>query len=215
MVHVACAIMLYFFWFEKTFDIRGNRKLEHPNVDLQSADARLGHVYKSHGNLANFSSSALLSLEQDHKGGSHYYTFSHLLEHLKGRVYLFLVQTLVPAIYGSIHLLAWDFNFPTQIEALLWKVSSLAMVLTMPACIAGQLLMTAVGQLFEAFENITVRNDVRDKLLVMVMLVLEVLLYGTLGAGILYIVVESFVSLRAVPLGVYYTPSWIQMIPHF
>ena len=30
----------------------------------------------------------------------------------------------------------------------------------------------------------------------------------------LYIVVESFISLRKVPIGVYYTPSWLQMIPH-
>ncbi|KAK3902098.1 hypothetical protein C8A05DRAFT_34225 [Staphylotrichum tortipilum] len=30
----------------------------------------------------------------------------------------------------------------------------------------------------------------------------------------LYLVVEAFVSLRAVPIGVYWTPPWIQMIPH-
>ncbi|KAK0619403.1 hypothetical protein B0T14DRAFT_431559 [Immersiella caudata] len=29
-----------------------------------------------------------------------------------------------------------------------------------------------------------------------------------------YLVVESFVSLRAEPVGVFWTPAWLQMIPH-
>ncbi|KAK3936520.1 hypothetical protein QBC46DRAFT_419077 [Diplogelasinospora grovesii] len=29
-----------------------------------------------------------------------------------------------------------------------------------------------------------------------------------------YQIVESFVSLRSVPIGVFWTPSWIQMLPH-
>lgn len=29
-----------------------------------------------------------------------------------------------------------------------------------------------------------------------------------------YIVVESFLSLRRSPIGVFLTPSWLQMLPH-
>jgi len=31
----------------------------------------------------------------------------------------------------------------------------------------------------------------------------------------IFIVVESFIGLRRVPIGVYWTPAWLQMIPHF
>jgi hypothetical protein len=42
--------------------------------------------------------------------------------------------------------------------------------------------------------------------------ILLLFLVGALGR--IYLVVESFISLRSVPIGVYWTPSWLQMIPH-
>ena len=29
-----------------------------------------------------------------------------------------------------------------------------------------------------------------------------------------FLVIDSFISLRALPIGAYWTPSWLQMIPH-
>jgi hypothetical protein len=45
-------------------------------------------------------------------------------------------------------------------------------------------------------------------------LALGILVLVAYGCARLYIVIESFLSLRRVPIGVYYTPSWLQMVPH-
>lgn len=36
---------------------------------------------------------------------------------------LVLLITLLSALYGGLHLTAWNWNFPTQVEHMLWRVS--------------------------------------------------------------------------------------------
>ena len=38
----------------------------------------------------------------------------------------------MPATYGAVHLSAWNFEFPTMFENLLWKIASIVIVTTLP-----------------------------------------------------------------------------------
>jgi hypothetical protein len=99
---------------------------------------------------------------------------------------------------------AWSFQFPSTIESILWKVSSF-----IPASIIPAFVIISISSAF--LRNLMPRlHDYIGGVAISVMLLL--LLPGVLGR--IYLVVESFISLRSVPIGVYWTPSWLQMIPH-
>jgi len=119
---------------------------------------------------------------------------------------LFLLILTLPAVYGGIHLAAINFGFPSAVESLLWKVSSIYIMVALPT-------MMALSFFF------------RRWLYYMLDAPLDAIpeWVGYLGGlGILlgyvlariFLVAESFASLRAEPIGVFWTPAWLQMIPH-
>jgi hypothetical protein len=155
--------------------------------------------------------------------------------------YLATALALLPAAYGSVHLVALDIVFPTAIEKLLWKSS--CFILIGAAATYGIL-----GLVVYANQHISKARQVRKKRkaksrsssgallyiggpldflldafqkiprplrkpIVPTFLVLFAIPYF---AARIYLVIESFVSLRHVPIGVYQTPSgnFISYIPH-
>lgn len=118
---------------------------------------------------------------------------------------VFLNLFILPMLYGSVHLSAWAFEFPTPVEGLLWKAASIAVATAM---FFWFLLVLVIAMIFSWL-------DIEDE-------ILDFVIFGIVGRITMfmmiicrvYIVVEAFVSLRAVPIGVYWTPAWIQMIPH-
>lgn len=105
-----------------------------------------------------------------------------------------LVATLPPVVYGGVHLSAWNFEFPTKTERLLWKIACFDIMATVPLLLLSCVIWTLLCKSFAKF------------------LLYPCLLFYALSR--FYLVVESFVSLRSVPIGVYWTPSWLQMLPH-
>lgn len=108
---------------------------------------------------------------------------------------LFNSMVILPMVYGAVHLAAWNYEFPTQAESILWKVAAFMIGSAMWLwAYSGQ---TEVGQRERVYYRVT------DSLILYVLVLSRA-----------YIVVEAFISLRAVPIGVYWMPSWLQMIPH-
>ena len=97
-------------------------------------------------------------------------------------------------VFGAIHLLGWQFHFPTEVESWLWRTTSIACVV-MP-----------LGFLAENFWELLL-----DKYYDGVYMPL----LGVYVLCRLYMMVEMFVSLRAVPADVYKTPQWSQYFPSF
>ena len=150
--------------------------------------------------------------------------------------YLATALALLPAAYGSVHLVALDIVFPTAIEKLLWKSS--CFILIGAAATYGIL-----GLVVYADQHISKARRVRKERkakscsssggppyivhqrepldflfdtfqpIVSPFLVLFAIPYF---AARIYLVIESFISLRHVPIGVYQTPSgnFISYIPH-
>lgn len=131
------------------------------------------------------------------------------------------VAMLLPALYGGIHLTALGFDFPSPVEERLWLYAGVYIAIGLPIweVVAWFLII------YEATDVLNVllrpclwwydggrgahRSIVRNtrKLLGRMFL----LGYALARA---YIIVESFASLRHLPIGVFWTPDWLQMIPH-
>ncbi|KAF4497904.1 hypothetical protein FAGAP_5916 [Fusarium agapanthi] len=107
---------------------------------------------------------------------------------------------LLSGIYGGVHLSAWNWTFPNSIEHLMWKISCLY--------IAGALALYFVM----AVVATAVRTDGTTWLVTYIAFWLALFVYMTAR---LYVVFESFFSLRQSPAGVYISPAWVEMFPHF
>jgi hypothetical protein len=149
---------------------------------------------------------------------------------------------IIPAAYGGIHLGAIHTLFPSEIELTLWKSSCIILLGFAGLLILGILGILALLGAFEVWEKyapaaINTRLKTMDSWIGrscekywVVSLCIEVALYlvgiivGLILLSVvllyvaarLFIVIESFISLRHVPIGVYRTPNTNPMgyIPH-
>jgi hypothetical protein len=118
-----------------------------------------------------------------------------------------LMLIALPMVYGSVHLTAWNFDFPSRVEQIMWRVACII--------IAGGILgsCTAFGIIFIVsgigWMGKLVRK-VGDLLAVPFILSLVALYFGAR----LFVIVESFISIRRLPLGVFVTVHWANYIPH-
>ena len=101
-------------------------------------------------------------------------------------------------IFGSVHLASWNSTLPSTIELWMWRGSSLLCVIY-----AGIFTFRTVwvfihipGALRDVLENVTV--------------------YGVFVYVIarIYMIVEVFISLRALPASAFQTVQWSSFIPH-
>jgi hypothetical protein len=110
--------------------------------------------------------------------------------------------------YGGVHLAAWQSDFPTNIEAWMWRGASISLMAILPlmwicVALASSLPKTDSAGAKRLFD-----------FLLVVLIIIVVVLFLLFIAARMFLIVESFISLRAVPIGVYWTPAWVQMIPH-
>ena len=119
--------------------------------------------------------------------------------------------------YGAMHATAWAFDFPTPIERLLWRIACID-------TIAGVISLLAV------FSVVVFHHEHGFQLLlksfftrepgVLALLYRLVILVGLFNFPFfilsrIYIITETFISLRHVQLGVYETLQWTDYIPHY
>lgn len=106
---------------------------------------------------------------------------------------------LVSFLYGCVHATSWKAHFPTYIEKLMWRVA-VCVVAGGGIVICGFVwlnLSLPYNSLYKIFHR---------PLLASVAFFLAV--------ARVFLVVESFISLRSLPLGAYSTVSWANLIPH-
>lgn len=110
-----------------------------------------------------------------------------------------LTIILTTLLFGGIHLLAWDLDFPTQIESLLWKIAALSA--TMAPTLSGLL---GLGE--SVFQG---TMGTRKLPLFFIALLFLVFLVARL-----YLVVESVRSIFFLPPEAF-VATWASNIPHF
>jgi hypothetical protein len=144
---------------------------------------------------------------------------------------LAMVLIMLLFAYGGVHLFAWNFGFPSSLERLLWRIAGLYLV---GAGALGTCLFFARNPIEDYLDAMDLkwgdeypsRDKLRTRLAYCVrcccsgwLLMFAALLVGLLELGYLlsrfYIVVESFRSVKHLPIGVYAAVPWANYIPHF
>ena len=129
-------------------------------------------------------------------------------------VYTLIAFTLLSTAYGGLHMQAFDFAFPTSIERFLWIAAAVSIML------GGVVLLLRTS--LEALSLLITQSRVAGRILKKVTATLDHALKTSvdfyaiyyIGAR-LYLVIEAYVSIRRVPVGVYYLPSWVWNLPSF
>ncbi|KAI9792974.1 MAG: Phosphate metabolism transcription protein [Peltula sp. TS41687] len=122
----------------------------------------------------------------------------------------------VCGFYGAVHITAWNFRFPTAIERFLWRA---ACIDTIAGTISLLTLFSVVIYLREHDWRRLVKAFCTPEPGWMPYLFRSLIVLGLLNvplflASRLYILVETFISLRHVPKGIYQTVQWTDYIPH-
>ena len=141
----------------------------------------------------------------------------HAMWHYLGPVkYLLVLLTVLSTAYGGVHLTAWNFVFPSSIEQILWKIAAAIVMAGLPSLILSSLLASLVLKIHRLMADSPHHDQVQQYSQVLanffhIISSLIVLLYVL---SRLYLVGESFASLRHVPVGVYAAIPWVQLVPH-
>ncbi|KAF8252537.1 hypothetical protein K440DRAFT_631337 [Wilcoxina mikolae CBS 423.85] len=205
LVHVVCALFMYTLWFHKPLDIQDPTVVE-PKKDVISGLALgqwgIPRVYSRAGNI---------------------------IVYWEDQTYiqLFLGLLLLCAAYGGIHMAAWNFQFPTQVEHSLWKVACITAVCGSMVTPAWVLLVsrmdgtepdissefqTAMSRLGDAWRLIN--SGKRIEYGFFIPTVFGVVMTPFFLVARVAIVIEAFLSMRAVPAGAYAEIPWTSYFPH-
>ena len=100
--------------------------------------------------------------------------------------------------FGSVHLASWNSTLPSTIELWMWRGSSLICVIY-----SG---LFAFGSVWEDLHDLGALSDALDSLVS----------YGVVFYIIarIYMIVEVFISLRALPVSAFQSVQWSSFIPH-
>ena len=194
-----------------------NWERQHPAVNIREFQLRHDNLWyllrkipeydldlSSHwGSLAGHIS----DLPRKPPGGLNRYVI--LLLMINERMFLLLLVTL-PLVYGGIHLATWNFHFASKTEHLLWKIACFDIMGTIPF---GVLYFLGLD-LFFPFPNRYFNFKRLNKIYQPLLWAFYSPLATLYALARLYIVVESFISLRHVPIGSYAAVPWVQDIPH-
>ena len=127
-----------------------------------------------------------------------------LANKLESEIPLLTTWAISPIVYGLVHFLAWSDHFPTPLEWLLWRVSSV--VVTCSGLVA---VSVSFVFLWLKVMNVTTKNTFNFlgiSVLFIIMPITHVLASG-------FLIVESFRQLFFLDPAAYRLPSWSQYWP--
>ena len=129
-----------------------------------------------------------------------------LNEVVKNRL-LSILLVFLPIAYGGIHLVAWHFDFASHIEHILWKIAAIFVM----SMFSTHIPLIHCIDPWIGFRNLRETSH-RTLLLRLTRAIFWTPLIAYAFCRI-YLVVESFISLRHAPIGVFATIPWTQSLP--
>lgn len=115
--------------------------------------------------------------------------------------------------FGALHLVGWDFHFPSEIERLLWRISSVGVTVTsvfLPALAFQEFLVEAEDKSKNTWLRYFAQKIMPSTRLGGLLVSVTFVVYGIFR---LYMFVEMFVGFRNTHLSVYTTVQWTQYLP--
>ncbi|QPC62125.1 hypothetical protein HYE67_004356 [Fusarium culmorum] len=114
---------------------------------------------------------------------------------------LFLILS---SIYGGVHLVAWHWAFPSDLERKIWIISCLYIA----SALVIYFMMSMVDR---GLGSNRAQSGYATWLFTLVAYWLALITYM---AARVFVVFESFYSIRNAKQGVYVSPEWVEMFPH-
>lgn len=187
--HVLCALVTYCFWWNKPFNVMV------PTVIGPIPEPKISAIigYSIECRL-------VMSGQTRSRIANNRYTLAQGL-------WVTLPPFLMISVFGGIHCIAWNFVFPTKVEQLLWRISAIS--------------VTALGTLMLFMVEVTFRLQAQSRLeapsrfevswRIGALNSLFIFLYVIIRS---YMIVEIFIGLRMLPVGVYQGIDWISFVPY-
>ncbi|MCJ1372293.1 hypothetical protein MMC20_003516 [Loxospora ochrophaea] len=202
----ACGLVIYIFNWKKPQSVRVPYViLQYESVVPRDALQKLG---VSHGTLSwvLLRNTHKYDLEQRLSGSPipNDFTGAHGSEDNSDAYGLLLGTT----VFGALHVVAWNFDFPTHAEQIVWRVTSIyiatALFILLAVGIFMELIRILVSGIFPSHESKSGKN--RDNYIYLVFAIIYVL-------SRLFLLVEIFRSLCFLPPDAYIS-TWTANIPH-
>jgi hypothetical protein len=116
-------------------------------------------------------------------------------------------------VFGSIHVIAWNFSFPSSVERIMWISCSLTITALPPLILISVRIEIIVRELYHSLGNLLSDGSRQLSLFEGVGLLdwIAVYLYA---ACRVFLIIEMFISLRSQPAALYQTVRWADYIPH-
>ncbi|KAF8244073.1 hypothetical protein K440DRAFT_667276 [Wilcoxina mikolae CBS 423.85] len=231
IMHVLCAVPMYWFWWDKPMDVRFPIILDleqplaeeiyssykFPDDGRQLPPESLPEPPPTEDTTENIEHTRMIQPKGNFRGR---------IEDEDGDPSLdtFIYLGLLSILYGGAHCGAWNSHLPTPVERILWRCSAVIAGLYVPIF----LILIFIGGVLEASTEDLVfkRNEyIKNFVKHMIRLALAIVyIIGILYVGVgllvfilarLYLIVESFLSLRSLRKGSFETVPWSNYWPHF
>ena len=228
MGHSVCAVLAYMLWWEKPHSIMTEPTMIHPKQKNDATIVESTDVREKEEVCESDNCGALSSLEKE-KGGLQEKAIRRLLRKVAslfvglganqlstssiempkdlGEFVVMIVGCISPALYGLLHLLAWSGKFPTPVELILWRISTIAV--TASGIIAGIGLFIFLSLVKIPSVKKQQKEQIFQYLLIPFLSV--VLLFYVLARC--FMIVEAFRQLLCLPDDAYIVASWSKYIP--
>lgn len=134
-----------------------------------------------------------------------------LVRDMQGHLMGIILWT-VTILYGAVHLAGWNEQFPTVVEQWFWRASAAYIVFSGLLWSFLNLLGHLSGSVWWFwYDMLAGYGSQRGYRILLALCYLGGILYVVARV---YLVVEAFISLRALPASAYQSPSWILTVPH-
>lgn len=194
--YAVCAILAYLPWWKK------------PRISTEPTLIKSNVEVTEDINRDGTSGSGALNI-----GGVVELVPNAILEKYRGEDFVWAVGFISPSVYGLLHLLAWNDSFPTCIEHILWRISTVVVTASGMAIF----LTVFVGAALEEWFRYMLDVDNVNWTAAMIRTLLHILVYSIVLLYILarlYMIIETFRQLLYLPPDAYQVASWSYYLPH-
>ncbi|KAJ8463465.1 hypothetical protein ONZ45_g17570 [Pleurotus djamor] len=123
------------------------------------------------------------------------------------------VSGAAATLFGGIHCIGWNFTFPSNVERLIWNISSVVISTVPLAWTLILLILWALDQAKNSSDNPAFVRLIRYFAIYPTLFLLSVALYSYFVARVV-LIVEAFTLLRNLPPGAREKIPWADFIPH-
>ncbi|KAF9008032.1 hypothetical protein BDQ17DRAFT_1237362 [Cyathus striatus] len=213
---ISCTFILSIIWWHKPFNVRQPVFLEKSSIENMEHKEYISQVLADEHNKASHENDHSPDNINDAETDS---SMSKLLFKIPASIStdnaLIVGSPVIinEVVLGLVHCIAWDSDFPSTVEKTLWRISSIFTA-------AVPLLNAALGSFGIMCEDLagSVYREDRQHMC------LKIGTFVALGAFVigltfyvvarLYLLLEAFLSLRALPPSVFETVGWTNLIPY-